>query len=88
MNRRRPIDLHIDELVLPAMPHGGERRLREAVEAELLRALSPHAARLERAHGARREHVDAGPLTFAPSDHAGTVGPRLARQIGQEVIGE
>ena len=55
--RRGEMDIHIDRISLPAMPSGGERRLREAV-ARALAGLGEHrraaapAAALAHAEGA------------------------------------
>jgi hypothetical protein len=43
MSKPRPLELHIDRLVLRSLPPGGEHRLRQAVEAELTRLIAAEA---------------------------------------------
>jgi hypothetical protein len=76
----RDLEIHIDRIDLAAMPAGGERRLREALERALTRT-APHqgTARVERdvrrivasavAPRRARLHAETAPTRSRPSHH-------------------
>lgn len=41
--RERDLEIHVERIDLAAMPHGGERLLREALAREIVRLASPFA---------------------------------------------
>jgi hypothetical protein len=76
----RQIEVHIGRIALTAMPAGGERRLREAVERAL-------AGMVREAHDqarvpARRHGGETGqPNDASPGRGAGSVAERIGRHV-------
>lgn len=66
----RNVDIHIDRIDLVALPHDGERRLREAVAREIARQASGTAAK---------------PPARAGGDGSERVGVRIASRL-QEAL--
>lgn len=85
--RPRQIDVHVARIDLSAMPAGGERRLREAVERELARlaGAAHHDGRWQAGpspRGERRPHEGSG------GGGAEIVADRIARQVDAGLSGE
>ena len=83
----REIELNIDAITLAAMSPGGQRRLREAVERELLR-LARHSSRHWAPRpGPERDRPARGRLDAGDDRAAESVAARIGRDVDAHLSG-
>ena len=74
---KRPIELHIDELVLHGFDPHQRHDVGDAVHAELARLLGEHGIEITR--GAEIPHLDGGSFALRPG--ARSAGEGIARKV-------
>ncbi len=83
MGMRRPVEVHIEELVLDGFAPADRHRIGEAVERELGRLLAgEEASRLPR-RSLAVDAVDAGEFRLPASANARSIGAQVARSVFQ-----
>ena len=78
----RPIDLHIEELVLDGFPPGDRHRIGAALERELARLLGERGVPATWTGGGEAARLDGGKFEMRP----GTRPERMGAQIAQSVF--
>jgi hypothetical protein len=88
MKKPREINVNIDELIVPFLPHGGERRLIEAVQKELQRLLVQDAVTWSGSAQHGRYEVNGGRLAPRCGAHSENIGKEIAEKIHKRVLGK
>lgn len=77
----RPIDLHIEELVLDGFPPGDRHRIGAALERELTRLLTERGAPAGWAGGGEVPRLDGGTFEAKPGARPERVGAQIASSV-------
>jgi hypothetical protein len=77
----RPIDLHIEELVLDGFAPGDRHRIGAALERELTRLLTEHGAPASWAGGGGVPRLDGGTFDAKPGARPERVGTQIAQSV-------
>ncbi len=79
--RRGPIRVHIEELVLEGIPQSDRHRIGESLERELGRLLAGEVLPGVLRRGGAVPRIDAGSFEVAPGSKPDAVGAQIARAV-------
>lgn len=83
---QRPVEIHIEELLLEGFSHGDRHRIAEAVQGELHRLVSENPSQFAEAEGRNIDQLDAGSFHYAQTMKPETIGQNVARSIHKGLI--
>ncbi len=85
---RRPVHIHIEELVLHGFDYGERRRIAAAVQEELARLVRNEGAPASPGITSPVDNLDAGAIHIPPGSTARATGARIGASIYQGLQGQ